>query len=1016
MHRATDDGLRGSRERARRCAFALFALLLVAWPADAGAAPAAPTDDAPPAALLAVAGQIDGRPNVLAWHDGVLLAGLGRTLAAFDIDPDGRADRRIAPAATVGAGPASGRIDGLWLDGDRAYVRIDGGPIELRDVADAANPARLGTIEVRGAGDVLPLGDRLLLLDGGRVAAYDVRDPRAPARLGGLAAPYGFVRLGGRAGRVVATGYPERTGPFEPYAATPVLAVTLDAHDPAAMAARGQLAIGSSGYGYDTWTAGIAVTGDVATVFTGYRSGFGFSGIIVGYDSELGFRGIDVHDPSMPTAIAYPATSSAPLWADGAVAAGPAAAGGTESMYMAVHRTRASTNARPALVAVDLRTPLSPTIRLADLPATAIGLAASADRVAAVDVSGTLRTFDVRPGIAPMPRGADVLVNATDIAVADDVAVVAHHGRGLQRVDVADPVAPRVTGELRTPGGAEGANAAAFVAPGIVAVADGPAGLVVVVGLERAASGAPLVLARLGDTGDARALAVADDIVYLAGRDGLGIVDVTEPRAPRLLSRLPAIGASHAVAVAAATAFVATDAGAVVAVDVADAAAPRLLGPIADVPAAERLAADGGQVYAAAGEHGLVVIDAATRTVRAALATPDRLLAVDVADGIAYVAGLTGGLRLADVRDPSAPRWMAAVALPGVDGDLPDARPSAVAHAAGRVYVAARAAGVVVVTAAIGPAIRRAYLPVVMRGFRHTGAKDVPCGPAGEVIRQPAASPDGRWIVCTDGRSLYKAAPDGDPAAVIPFGPLAVVAVDTPVFDGGGRRIVFGCAVDGAGWDICDVGTEGGDAADLTHGVLPDDWAEGRPSLSPDGRYLAFDAADTVGDDPSRAPNAADIYVLDLRSRALRRVTDDPAVDRFPSFFPDGRTILFRSERDGNSELYAIGVDGAGLRRLTYDDAYDAYGTVSPDGRAIAFLSSRSGHDDVYVMPAAGGEAVAVTDGLRAYREPRFTADGRALVLRAYRLPEWEYDTVSNDPNAEHAIVRLPLPARWWSR
>ncbi|MFN8422223.1 MAG: hypothetical protein U0470_02155 [Anaerolineae bacterium] len=53
------------------------------------AAPAAPTDDAPPAALLAVAGQIDGRPNVLAWHDGVLLAGLGRTLAAFDIDPDG---------------------------------------------------------------------------------------------------------------------------------------------------------------------------------------------------------------------------------------------------------------------------------------------------------------------------------------------------------------------------------------------------------------------------------------------------------------------------------------------------------------------------------------------------------------------------------------------------------------------------------------------------------------------------------------------------------------------------------------------------------------------------------------------------------------------------------------------------------------------------------------------------------------------------------------------------------------
>ncbi|MFN8422226.1 MAG: hypothetical protein U0470_02170 [Anaerolineae bacterium] len=108
----------------------------------------------------------------------------------------------------------------------------------------------------------------------------------------------------------------------------------------------------------------------------------------------------------------------------------------------------------------------------------------------------------------------------------------------------------------------------------------------------------------------------------------------------------------------------------------------------------------------------------------------------------------------------------------------------------------------------------------MMRGFRHTGAKDVPpCGPAGEVIRQPAASPDGRWIV--HGRPLaLQGGVDGDhPAAVIILFAAyrrrrhARVRRRRPADRVRLRRRRR------VGWDICDVGTEGGDAADLTHGA-----------------------------------------------------------------------------------------------------------------------------------------------------------------------------------------------------
>ena len=43
----------------------------------------------------------------------------------------------------------------------------------------------------------------------------------------------------------------------------------------------------------------------------------------------------------------------------------------------------------------------------------------------------------------------------------------------------------------------------------------------------------------------------------------------------------------------------------------------------------------------------------------------------------------------------------------------------------------------------------------------------------------------------------------------------------------------------------------------------------------------------------------SDIYVLDLDTREQRRLTDHPAIDTSPSFAPDGRRLVFNSDRAG---------------------------------------------------------------------------------------------------------------------
>jgi Tol biopolymer transport system component len=67
---------------------------------------------------------------------------------------------------------------------------------------------------------------------------------------------------------------------------------------------------------------------------------------------------------------------------------------------------------------------------------------------------------------------------------------------------------------------------------------------------------------------------------------------------------------------------------------------------------------------------------------------------------------------------------------------------------------------------------------------------------------------------------------------------------------------------------------------------------------------------------------------------------------------PNGRKILFASERDGNSEIYVMSANGRDQRRLTTNPAIDFFPSWSPDGRRIAFSRGQGNEFELYVMNA----------------------------------------------------------------
>jgi Tol biopolymer transport system component len=160
---------------------------------------------------------------------------------------------------------------------------------------------------------------------------------------------------------------------------------------------------------------------------------------------------------------------------------------------------------------------------------------------------------------------------------------------------------------------------------------------------------------------------------------------------------------------------------------------------------------------------------------------------------------------------------------------------------------------------------------------------------------------------------------------------------------------------------------------------------------SPDGHTLAYTA---------ERNGQWDIYSIPVWGGREKRLTNVPGLNDGPEYSPDGRHIWFNSTRTGLMQIWRMEADGSGQTQMTFDEANSWFAHVSPDGRRVAYIAYKKGdvepakhppNKDVQLrlMSSNGGEFKIIAElfgGQGTINVNSWSPDNKTIAFVSYRL------------------------------
>jgi len=164
------------------------------------------------------------------------------------------------------------------------------------------------------------------------------------------------------------------------------------------------------------------------------------------------------------------------------------------------------------------------------------------------------------------------------------------------------------------------------------------------------------------------------------------------------------------------------------------------------------------------------------------------------------------------------------------------------------------------------------------------------------------------------------------------------------------------------------------------------------PNWSPDGSKILFCGI---------KDGKLDLFTVDVETENYVQITDDFFDEFDPKFSPDGKKIVFASDRfnppyeytinemNGNYDIYIMNANGSGIERITTSPFNDRSPDWSPDGKNIVFTSDRNGIVNLYYVNLEEMTVKPLTNLLSGASTPSWSPDGTKIAFTCFEEGGW---------------------------
>ncbi len=154
----------------------------------------------------------------------------------------------------------------------------------------------------------------------------------------------------------------------------------------------------------------------------------------------------------------------------------------------------------------------------------------------------------------------------------------------------------------------------------------------------------------------------------------------------------------------------------------------------------------------------------------------------------------------------------------------------------------------------------------------------------------------------------------------------------------------------------------------------------GNIALSKDNKFLASDATDATSQN-------TDLWTYDLQNQSAKRLTFDPAIDSMPVWSPDGKRIVFASNRELKFDLYLKEANGAEEEKVIPQDGPDRFpNDWSHDGKYVLYERGQ----DLWFVTLPQATPSLFLKASASLRSARFSPDGKWVAYASNESGRWE--------------------------